>query len=311
MFFQYNDKLSEVAFEDADLSRLTVGFVSGEELEAVSAQFGFAPAAVQACASMNRYFRSGVEVYDDYTFTQLRVIDPEEKNGRHYCVAMFVKRDVLILVDVEDPDGMIRSRFMNVLQRYTAATVTKEKLICAFFDTLIQNDMQFFERTGFEISELEEDVIHNATDKDFNADILDVKKMLLIKHNYYEQLLDITEVFEENDNDIFHEEELRYLANMTTKITRLREDADTLSNTVTHVQDAYQAAMDLKLNNTMKFFTVLTTVFFPLTIIVGWYGMNFDSMPEFHWRYGYLFVIGLSVVTIAVFWLLAKRKKWF
>lgn len=311
MFFQFCDKLTEVAFEAADLSRLTVGFVSGEELAAVAPALGFSPAGVQACARMHRYFRSGVEVYDDYTFTQLRVTDPEAENGGAYCVAMFVKRDMIVFVDVEDPDGMIRGKFIGVLQRYTSATVTKEKLICAFFDSLIQNDMQFIERTGLELSELEEDVVHNDTDKDFNVDILDIKKMLLIKHNYYEQLLDITEVFEENDNDIFHEEELRYLANLTTKVTRLREDTDSLSNTATHLQDAYQSTLDLKLNNTMKFFTVLTTIFFPLTIIVGWYGMNFDSMPEFHWRFGYIYVISLSVVIVAVFWVLAKHKKWF
>jgi magnesium transporter len=212
---------------------------------------------------------------------------------------------------VEDPDSAIRNKFTASLARYAPAAVTQEKLIYAFFDALIQPDTQFLERTGFEISALEEDVINNATDKDFNADILDIKKMLLIKHNFYEQLLDITEEFEENDNDVFPDVELRYLGNLSTKITRLREDVDSLSNSVVHLQDAYQSALDLKMNNTMKILTVLTTVFFPLTIIVGWYGMNFDSMFEFHWKYGYLYVIGLSVAVVTVFWILAKKKKWF
>ena len=310
MFYQFNDRLTEVEFGAADRSRLTVGFVSGDELAAVAPALGFSPSAVQACASMHKYFRSGVEVYDDYTFTQLRVVDPVAEN-RHYCVAMFVKRDLTVLVDVEDPDGAVRSKFMGVLGRYTAATATQEKLICSFFDALIQPDTQFLERTGFEISELEEDVVKNAVDKDFNTDILAIKKELLTKHNFYEQLLDITEVLEEDDNDLFPGADLRYLANMSTKITRLREDVDTLSNSVVHLQDAYQATMDLKLNDTMKILTVLTSIFFPLTIIVGWYGMNFDSIAEFHWRFGYLYVIGLSLVTVAVLFLIAKRKQWF
>lgn len=310
MFYQFNEKLTEVAFAEADLSRLTVGFLSGDELAEVADALGFSPSAVQACASMHRYFRSGVEVYDDYTFTQLRVVDPESEN-RHYCVAMFVKKNLIVLVDVEDPDSAIRNRFKSSLTRYTASAVTQEKLIYAFFDSLIQPDTQFLERTGFEISELEEDVINNDTDKDFNADILDIKKMLLIKHNFYEQLLDITEEFEEDDNDIFPEADLRYLGNLNTRITRLREDVDTLNNMVVHLQDAYQSTLDLKMNNTMKILTVLTTVFFPLTIIVGWYGMNFDSMVEFHWKFGYLYVIGLSVAVVAVFWILARKKKWF
>ena len=311
MFYQYTNKLTEVDFAAADRSRLAVGFVSGGELAEFAPALGLAPSAVEACASMNPYFRSGVEIYDDYTFTQLRVSDPENDSGKHYCVAIFIKRDLIVLVDVEDPDGTVRSKFMGVLGKYTAETVSAEKLLCAFFDSLIAGDMQFIERTGFALSALEEDVVHNATDKDFNIDILAVKKELLVKHNFYEQLLDITEALEEDDNELFPAEELRLLANINTKITRLREDVDSLNNAAAHLQDAYQASLDLKLNNAMKFFTVLTTVFFPLTIIVGWYGMNFDSMPEFHWRFGYIYVMCLSLVTVAVFWIFAKKRRWF
>ena len=308
MFFQYPDKLTEVAFAEADRSKLAVGFVSGEELSEIAPSLGFAPGAVAACASMNPYFRSGVEVYDDYTFTQLRVSEP---GGRHYCAAVFLKRDLIVLVDVEDPENTVRDKFMGVLDRYTAATVTAEKLLCAFFESLTAADIQFLERTGYEISALEEDIAHNKVDKDFNIDILALKKELLIKHNFYEQLLDIAEALEEDDNDLFPDGEQRYFSNSVKRFTRLREDIDSLNSSAEHLQDAYQSTLDLKLNNSMKFFTVLTTVFFPLTIIVGWYGMNFDSMPEFHWRFGYIYVIALSLVIVTVFGIFAKKRKWF
>ena len=67
----------------------------------------------------------------------------------------------------------------------------------------------------------------------------------------------------------------------------------------------------MKMNQTMKHLTVLTTIFFPLTIIVGWYGMNFQSMPEFLWKYGYLYVILLSVAVVLLLLWIAKKKKWF
>ncbi|MDD4096489.1 MAG: CorA family divalent cation transporter, partial [Oscillospiraceae bacterium] len=65
----------------------------------------------------------------------------------------------------------------------------------------------------------------------------------------------------------------------------------------------------INLNSIMKVFTVITSFFFPLTLIVGWYGMNL-KMPEFGWRYGYLFVIGISVMTAIGTLLFFKRKKW-
>lgn len=59
----------------------------------------------------------------------------------------------------------------------------------------------------------------------------------------------------------------------------------------------------------MKFFTVVTAIFMPLTLITGWFGMNL-IMPEFRWRHGYPYVIGLSVLVVVVMIALFKRKKW-
>jgi len=53
----------------------------------------------------------------------------------------------------------------------------------------------------------------------------------------------------------------------------------------------------------------IASFFFQLTLIVGWYGMNL-KMPEFGWRYGYLFVIGISVLTVVGTLLFFKKKKW-
>ena len=58
-------------------------------------------------------------------------------------------------------------------------------------------------------------------------------------------------------------------------------------------------------------FTIITTIFFPLTIIVGWYGMNFANMPELTWKYGYLYVTALSVFVVILLIIIGKKKKWF
>ena len=60
----------------------------------------------------------------------------------------------------------------------------------------------------------------------------------------------------------------------------------------------------------MTLLTVITTIFMPLTLIAGWYGMNFRYMPELEWRYGYLAVIVLSAAVIICCLILFKRKKW-
>lgn len=85
----------------------------------------------------------------------------------------------------------------------------------------------------------------------------------------------------------------------------------TLRESAEQAREAYQAQIDIEQNNVMKIFTVLTAIFLPLTLLVGWYGMNFQYMPELGWKYGYVYVIGLSVVTCVICFVLFKKKKWF
>lgn len=310
MFYQIKEKIEPVSASKIDENYVTAGYVDVKELEEIADTLGFSESTVDECKYASGHFRSGVEVYDDYTFTELRIAAPNSEN-KDDCVALYIKKNMIIVVDVEDYDGSTKEKFMATVNRFTYENATLEKVIFSFIDSLIVNDFKFIEDMGNEIAQLEENVLKEKTNDNFNLELLTLKRQLLTLHNYYEQLLDITDAIEENENYIFDSEDLRYISNLGLKITRLREDADSLSSSVTHLQDAYSSFLDLKLNHTMKFFTVITSIFFPLTLIAGWYGMNFESMPEFKWKFGYLYVIALSAVVILVLTLLGKRKKWF
>lgn len=310
MFYQITDKLTEISSEEYNSSYLTAGYVSRDELGLLSDKFAFSASTVEACQTASTHFRSGVEVYDDYTFTELRIADIYNTE-KYDCVALYIAKNLIIVVDVEDSDYSTRNKFLSALKRGPASSLTLEKIIAAFLDALIANDTRFIEDRGNEITELETDVVKDDTDNDFSLDLLNLKKDMLTMHNYYEQLIDITEALEENENGIFDSEDMMYISNIANKVIRLREDVDSLSSSINHLQDAYSSSLDLKLNHTMKVFTVLTSIFFPLTLITGWYGMNFTTMPELTWKFGYIYVIILSVVVVAVLMLIGKRKKWF
>ena len=117
--------------------------------------------------------------------------------------------------------------------------------------------------------------------------------------------------FEAVQFGIFDDVELIYIANLHSKISRIVNDIESLANSADHIGDAYSSSLDIKLNHSMNLFTLITTIFFPLTILVGWYGMNFNSMPEFTWKYGYIYVIALSVAIVVVMMFIGKKKKWF
>ena len=311
MFYELTDQLTEIDGAAVREGVLTAGYVDRSEAEKVLERFGLSEENAAMLQTASKRFRSGVQVYDDYTFTELRVTDYAHIDEADDCVALFIKKNLFIVVDVEDHDESTKRKFMDSVRRCAFKIPTLEKLICTFLDALIADGNGELEDAAIRMAELEEAVFSGSTGKDFNFTLLKMKKNLIKMHNFYEQLLDISTALDEDENSLFESEYLRYLANFSQKVIRLREDADSLSSTLSHVQNAYSAYLDLQLNRSMKVFTVMTSIFFPLTIIAGWYGMNFVNMPELHWKFGYVYVIALSLAVSGFLIWLGKKKKWY
>ena len=64
------------------------------------------------------------------------------------------------------------------------------------------------------------------------------------------------------------------------------------------------------MNEVMKTLTVVTSIFIPLTFVVGIYGMNFSNMPELGWRYGYFVVLLLMVAMAVAMVVYIRKKRW-
>ena len=95
------------------------------------------------------------------------------------------------------------------------------------------------------------------------------------------------------------------------RIGRLKDEAQMLREYGLQVRELFQAEIDIRQNNIMKILTIVTTIFLPLSLVAGWYGMNFTNMPELTWKYGYPAVIGISVLVVLIcLWVMKKKKFW-
>jgi magnesium transporter len=93
-------------------------------------------------------------------------------------------------------------------------------------------------------------------------------------------------------------------------VTRLLDIVNSLRDYSVQTRDLYQSQLAVRQNNTVTVLTVVTTIFMPLTLIVGWYGMNFKYMPELESPLGYPLVIAVSIAIIVVSLIYFKYKKW-
>lgn len=101
-----------------------------------------------------------------------------------------------------------------------------------------------------------------------------------------------------------------YFRDIYDNLYRIVDAAMQYQDMVQGTMDAYLSSVNNRLNETMKRLTVISALLVPLTVITGVYGMNFEHMPELHWRYGYFMVLGLmAVISVALFrWF--KKKQW-
>lgn len=77
------------------------------------------------------------------------------------------------------------------------------------------------------------------------------------------------------------------------------------------LREMHQTQVDIRQNEIMKFLTIVTTIFMPLTLIAGWYGMNFVHMPELSLQYGYVVICGICLLIVLIEIWFFKKKKWF
>lgn len=153
---------------------------------------------------------------------------------------------------------------------------------------------------------MEEDVMNGKT-QGFKNGIMPIRKELLTLRGYYEELMDFGKELEENENDFFAKKQLWYFGAIADRAECLKGKTAYLLEYAQQVKDAYRAQVDAEQNKNMQFLTVISTIFFPLTLITGWYGMNFENMPEL--AHGYPGVIGLSLIVIVICILFFKKKK--
>lgn len=193
-----------------------------------------------------------------------------------------------------------------------SAGLSEDKRLSSFFDILTAEDIDSLEQKDKEIEHLEESIlIAKKPVKGIESKIITIRRELLKIKLYYEQVLFMIDRVLTSNTSFLSEESLRQLTFTEHRIEHLLDFVKTLRESAEQAREAYQAQIDIEQNNVMKIFTVLTAIFLPLTLLVGWYGMNFQYMPELGWKYGYVYVIGLSVVTCVICFVLFKKKKWF
>ncbi|MBO4838491.1 MAG: magnesium transporter CorA [Lachnospiraceae bacterium] len=184
-----------------------------------------------------------------------------------------------------------------------------ERFLYDFLEQIIAPDLARLEQLEQTLESLEAEIL-TGDGEPVMARLNDIRGDLLDLNLHYGQLLDLGLELEENENGFFEEENLRYFRLFAARADRLRDMVNNMRDYTVQLRDLIQTRIDVKQNRIITLLTVITTIFTPLTLLTGWYGMNFRYMPELESRWGYPAVIAVSLAIAGGCLLYFKRKKW-
>ena len=205
-------------------------------------------------------------------------------NGRRVrplWAAFFIDNQRFVLTVIKDETNMLTE------VKETIKTVDLQEGIAAIFDSILATGQHVVEEMENYLINMEREIVAGNIDRNRNQAIFECKRTLTLWKNDYVQLLNVADGIN-GMGQALSEECACYFRVYENKVRRVSEQIQFLYEEVVHVREALDAAIAYEQNRIMKVFTTVTTIFMPLTLVAGWYGMNFNSMPELTWRYGCL-----------------------
>lgn len=309
MLLSFDGKPEETYFGEISKDILTVGIISSDELKNHYTQLGITAREYICFDFGDSSFRSSVTVNSESFIFPVKVISSDAGDKSESQACLYLRKELALIVTGRDDDKSLFKAFSNAVEDLGADGASVEKFVSLFFGKLTDDDGRKNEETEKAINNLEENVIKNGRYANVNEQILMYNKKLMSLRNYYEQLVSIGERLYENENGIFDEDKTYYFKTVSDRADRLCAEINLFRENLVRLREAYQARLDLKMNNTMKLLTVITVIFLPLTLITGWYGMNFINMPELTSPYGYPAVISVSIAVAVICIVIFKKKK--
>ncbi len=258
-----------------------------------------------------------VEVLDKKTYSERHHASLQEhmlmRSMEHpqYCkVDLLRKCDIGTFVFVDE------EQVVDHILRDIEKTQVMEKnfvahLFFEFLEYLIRDDVVFLQGYEERLMDMEAKVMEPRTDcSKIPGDIMRIRRELSKLCSYYTQLMNMSDSLSENYNNLLREEDCSLFKLYSDRIVRLVDMAKDLKDYAYQIREMYQSSLDEAQNNAISFLTVVTTIFMPLTLIAGWYGMNFKWMPELNTDYGYFICFAVSILLIIGETVYFKKKGW-
>lgn len=270
----------------------------------------------------NLYQRPKVELYDDHLFVVSRMIYYTQKDNSlvNEQVSFVVKKNVLLTVQEENEDAFegVRHKLRKGVSQLSESGVFQ--LMWSLMDAIVDNYFPMLERIGNDLDRIEDELLmkpgkaHLTELQQIKREVFFLRKSIWAERDKLGELL-------RNDSPLIDDKSRVYLRDTYDHTVQIMDITEAHKEISYSLMEIYLSSQNNRLSEVMKVLTVVSSIFIPLTFIVGVYGMNFQTedrhgnplpwnMPEVFHPYGYVLVMAAMAVIAMGQFIYFKRKGW-
>jgi magnesium transporter len=176
-------------------------------------------------------------------------------------------------------------------------------------DTIVDHYFVILEQMGDQIEKLEEELLARPDRQLLHRIHLAKREMILLRRAVW-PLREVISGLQRADSGNITPAVQPFLRDLYDHTIQIIDTVETYRDVITGLLDLYLSSISNRMNEIMKVLTIMSTLFIPLTFLVGVYGMNFDYLPELHWRWGYFALWGVMLSSVGGMFVFFRRKGW-
>ncbi len=255
--------------------------------------------------------RPKIEVFDNGVLIILKMLTFDEKRTSVDAeqISFYLAKNSLISFQERKGDVFeaVRERLRNGHGRVRKET--SDYLLYLLLDIIIDNYYLVLENIGDEIEVLEESVLENP-DRTTLEDIYRLRKEMMLVRKSILPLQQAMKTLQRMDINMLNTSTEVYFRDLFDHVSQVIDTVEIIRDATANLLELYLSMMSHRMNGIMKLLTIFAAIFIPLTFIAGIYGMNFEFMPELHFKYAYPIWWVLIVIIALLMMRIFKKNKW-
>jgi magnesium transporter len=275
-----------------------------DDLAVLQPLFSMHDLAVEDCLSEEEQ-RPKIEIYESHYFIVVNSIRFDDEEIFLRALNIFLGRHFIITVTKQKINELRTLKPMLWEQEVSQP----DRFMYLLIDLIVDNYFLVGDRIEVRIEKLEEDILMHTKKSHLN-EIIGLRSEILWLKKVLGPQKEVINTLNKRDLRLIDDQLQKYFSDIYENAVKISETFETYRDLMGNLREAYQSSIANRANEIMRVFTAITTVFMPLTVITGIYGMNFDNMPELHTSYGYFVVIGIMVALGVSMFCIFRKKDW-